>query len=419
MNYAVLDNNTFLSKRIHAEESETGYIRTPYQRDRDRILHSRAFRRLMHKTQIFNANIGDHYRNRLTHTLEVSQISRAIGKALGLNDELIEAIALGHDLGHTPFGHVGERTLDQILKGTGIDEIKNQSEGFKHNLQSLRMVDEIETRCNEYKGINLTLAVREGIIKHTKVRDSSGELYNYSMNNYDNMNLDQPSFTLEGQVVTLSDEIAQFTHDLEDGVRSHIITVDDILQFDIIKDILLKRGIDAENYKSIYSDDPAYNLRTVIIHDYISLLINEAICESQPMIEKYFDRYKPKFSNNNDCINDTCILLPIDTGKKAKELYSEVTKKVIFSDVISVADSKSEYIIKQLFKAFYKHPRQLPDYVLSRYYSKQGVKYDRIKMDEEKLRTDSYFIRIVCDHIAGMTDQFASREYRRLYLPDY
>lgn len=240
---------------------------------------------------------------------------------------MIEAIALGHDLGHTPFGHVGERTLDQILKGTGIDEIKNQSEGFKHNLQSLRMVDEIETRCNEYKGINLTLAVREGIIKHTKVRDSSGELYNYSMNNYDNMNLDQPSFTLEGQVVALSDEIAQFTHDLEDGVRSHIITVDDILQFDIIKDILLKRGIDAENYKSIYPDDPTYNLRTVIIHDYISLLINEVICESRPMIEKYFDRYKPKFSNNNDCINDTCILLPIGTGKKAKELYREVTKK--------------------------------------------------------------------------------------------
>ena len=109
MIYAVLDNNTFLSKRIHAEESETGYIRAPYQRDRDRILHSRAFRRLMHKTQIFNANIGDHYRNRLTHTLEVSQISRTIGKELGLNDELIEAIALGHDLGHTPFGHVGER----------------------------------------------------------------------------------------------------------------------------------------------------------------------------------------------------------------------------------------------------------------------------------------------------------------------
>ena len=350
MIYAVLDNNTFLSKRIHAEESETGYIRAPYQRDRDRILHSRAFRRLMHKTQIFNANIGDHYRNRLTHTLEVSQISRTIGKELGLNDELIEAIALGHDLGHTPFGHVGERTLDQILKGHGIEDIKKQSEGFKHNLQSLRMVDEIETRCNVYKGINLTLAVREGIIKHTKVRDSSGELYNYSMNNYDDMNLDQPSFTLEGQVVALSDEIAQFTHDLEDGVRSRIISVDDILQFEIIQDTLLKRGIDADNYKSIYPVDPAYNLRTVIIHDYISLLINEAIRESKPMIEKYFDRYKPKFSNKNDCINDICILLSSDTYKKSKELYKEVTKKVICSDVISVADSKSEYIIKQLFK---------------------------------------------------------------------
>ena len=419
MNYAITDENKFLSKRIHAEENESGYIRAPYQRDRDRILHSRAFRRLMHKTQIFNANIGDHYRNRLTHTLEVSQISRAIGKALGLNDELIEAIALGHDLGHTPYGHVGERTLDQILKGNGIDEIKNQSEGFKHNLQSLRMVDEIETRCNEYKGINLTLAVREGIIKHTKVRDSSGELYNYSMNNYEDMNLDQPSFTLEGQVVALSDEIAQYTHDLEDGVRSGIITVDDILKFEIIKEILSKREINAENYKTIYPDAPAYNLRTIIIHDYISLLINEAIYASRTKIDSYTDRYKPKFCNKDDGINETCILLPEDIAQKAKELYKEVTKKVICSDVISVADSKSEYIIKQLFKAFIRHPRQLPDYVLTRYYSKLGLKYDRIKMDEETLRKDSFFIRIICDHIAGMTDQFASREYRRLYLPDY
>lgn len=419
MNYAVTDDNDFLSKRIHAEELEIGFTRAPFQRDRDRILHSRAFRRLMHKTQIFNANIGDHYRNRLTHTLEVSQISRALGKALGLNDELIEAIALGHDLGHTPYGHVGERTLDLILKGKGIDEIKNQFEGFKHNLQSLRMVDEIETRCSHYKGINLTLAVREGIIKHTKLRDSSGEIYNYPLNNYDDMNLDLPSFTFEGQVVALSDEIAQYTHDLEDGVRSQIISVDDILRFDIIQDILAKRGINAANYKDTYPDNPAYNLRTVIIHDYISLLINEAINESKARITQYVEKYNPRFSNKDDCINEVCIVLPADIAQKSKTLKNEITNKVIYSDVISVADSKSEYIIKQLFKAFYKHPRQLPDYVLTRYYSKYGLKYDRIRISEEKLQNDSFFIRIICDHISGMTDQFASREYRRLYLPDY
>lgn len=126
---------------------------------------------LMQKTQVFNANIGDHYRNRLTHTLEVSQIARSIGKALERNDELIEAIALGHDLGHTPYGHIGERTLNSILRGNAIKEILDQEDGFKHNLQSLRVVDELETRCLDYKGINLTLAVREGIIKHTKVKN--------------------------------------------------------------------------------------------------------------------------------------------------------------------------------------------------------------------------------------------------------
>ena len=123
---------------------------------------------------MFNANKGDHYRNRLTHTLEVSQVARSIGKALGLHDELIEAIALGHDLGHTPFGHTGERTLDDILHGKDIKEIEDQRDGFKHNLQSLRVVDELETRCSEYNGINLTLAVREGIVKHTKVKDKNG-----------------------------------------------------------------------------------------------------------------------------------------------------------------------------------------------------------------------------------------------------
>ena len=163
-------SNSFLEMRIHSESESCTDIRTPFQRDRDRIMHSRAFRRMMHKTQIFNANIGDHYRNRLTHTLEVSQIARSIGKALELDDEMIEAIALGHDLGHTPYGHTGERTLDNILRavpGKGIVEISDQKDGFKHNLQSLRVVDELETRCTEYNGINLTLAVREGIIKHT------------------------------------------------------------------------------------------------------------------------------------------------------------------------------------------------------------------------------------------------------------
>lgn len=416
MKYCFDYDNTILTKRIHSEKDVSFDFRAPFQRDRDRIMHSRAFRRMMHKTQVFNANIGDHYRNRLTHTLEVSQIARSIGKALELNDELIEAIALGHDLGHTPYGHIGERTLDDILRGKGINEIKDQKDGFKHNLQSLRLVDELETRCSEYSGINLTLAVREGIIKHTRVKKEN-IVCQYSNNNYSDMNLNNPfSFTFEGQVVALADEIAQYTHDLEDGVRSGILTIDDVIVFPIIKRILVSRGI--SDYKASFPTDPAFNLRTIVIHDYIGFLINDAINTSKPLVNSYYDSYKPKFINFNDTINELCVKLSDETAKHAKEVYRELTDKVIMSEKVSTADSKSEYVIKQLFKAFYKHPKQLPDYVLTRYYSQKGDTLNRLMINESQLKDDPYFIRVICDHISGMTDQFASREYKRLYIPD-
>ncbi|MCM1185542.1 MAG: dNTP triphosphohydrolase [Lachnoclostridium sp.] len=419
MNYAAKEGSIFLTNRIYGESAEKDFPRKPFQRDRDRILHSRSFRRMMHKTQVFNANLGDHYRNRLTHTLEVSQIARSIGKALGLNDELIEAIALGHDLGHTPYGHVGERTLDNILRGRAIPEIKDQGDGFKHNLQSLRIVDELESRCLEYNGINLTLAVREGIIKHTKTM-KNGILCQDSNNNYTNMNLNNPfSFTLEGQVVAIADEIAQYTHDLEDSVRSNIITIDDVIKFPIIKKVLRKnRGINAKNYKTQFPNDPTFYLRMIIIRDYIGYLINDVIRTSTPKIEEYFKQYSPKFSNVHDCINESCVNMSPEVEKKAKEVYDEITNKVIFSESISIADSKSEYVIKQLFKAFYKHPKQLPDYILSRYFTRKGLELNRLKIIDDELRSDSRFIRSICDHISGMTDQFAAREYRRLYMPE-
>ena len=417
MKYQINYEETILSSRIHSEHDVLDDFRAPFQRDRDRIMHSRSFRRLMHKTQVFNANKGDHYRNRLTHTLEVSQIARSIGKALELHDELIEAIALGHDLGHTPFGHTGERTLNDILRGKSITEINDQQDGFKHNLQSLRVVDELETRCSEYNGINLTLAVREGIIKHTKVKDKNGVLYQESDNNYSDMIMDTPfSFTLEGQVVALSDEIAQYTHDLEDSVRSGIISIDDILRFDIIQGIMKQRGI--VDYKKHFSTDPAFYLMTIIIHDYIGLLINDVVKTSRPLIEKYCDDFKPTFINSREGINESCIQLSNEIHTQAKEVSNELTDKVIKSATISTADSKAEYLIRQLFKAFYKHPKQLPNYVLTRYYSKKGSKLDRLKMDDLIIQKDRYFIRCVCDHIAGLTDQFASREYKRLYIPE-
>jgi dGTPase len=195
--YACLSSKT-LGRRFHIDECD---VRMAFQRDRDRILHSKSFRRLKDKTQVFLAPVGDHYRTRLTHTLEVSQIARTISKSLRLNEDLTEAIALGHDLGHTPFGHAGEEALDEIF-----------SEGFRHNEQSLRVVDILERNGT---GLNLTFEVRDGILKHSKGRDSIASRENLPV-------------TLEGQAVRIADIIAYVNHDIEDAIRAGIIAPENL-----------------------------------------------------------------------------------------------------------------------------------------------------------------------------------------------
>lgn len=411
-----MGDSTFLTKRRHYDAPESGICkRDEFQRDRDRIMHSRAFRRMMHKTQIFNANLGDHYRNRLTHTLEVSQIARSIGKVLGLNDELIEAIALAHDLGHTPFGHIGERTLNDILMNNIIADIPPINQGFKHNLQSLRLVDELENRCSDYPGMNLTLAVREGILKHTSIK-SSGIFISYPEEDFSNMDLSMPSsFTLEGQVVAIADEVAQCTHDLEDSVRSKIINFDTVLENNLVKLVLSEYGIKANTY----TKTPAYDTRNLIIKNMIGYLITDICIESQKKIEDYMQKYNPRFTSVKNCFSEKCISFSPGIDNKRKELYNMITNKVICSEQISIADSKSEYFIKQIFKAYYTHPKQLPDYVLDKYCKQKNMQFDRVTIDSTVLKQDTAFIRAICDHISGMTDQFASREYLRLYLPEY
>ncbi len=410
------NNSNFLNYRRYTEDQESGICkRDCFQRDRDRIMHSRAFRRMMHKTQIFNANMGDHYRNRLTHTLEVSQIARSIGKALCLNDELIEAIALGHDLGHTPFGHIGERTLHEILMNGAVSKETQISQGFKHNLQSLRVVDELESRCSSYAGLNLTLAVREGILKHTSTQKSGVPIV-FPEGNFDNMRLDAPSFTLEGQVVALADEIAQCTHDIEDGVRSKIISFDALSNDPFVQKVISESGISLnENTKT-----PAYDTRSLIIKNMVGFFIKDACIESTKQIEKYIDAYSPNYSTLDDCINEKCVMLSPDVELARKRIYNDmIVNRVICSEQISISDSKSEYLIKQLFKAFFTHPKQLPDYVLEKYCNRSGIEFNRATLDVEKIQKDPRFIRTICDHIAGMTDQFAAREYYRLYIPEY
>ena len=417
--YAAPDNSIFLSQRLEFEPAENGVLaRGPYQRDRDRIVHSRAFRRLMHKTQVFNANFGDHYRNRLTHSLEVSQISRSIGKPLGLNDELIEAIALGHDLGHTPFGHVGERTIHMIISGQiYIDHFVGLSEGFKHNYQGLQVVDHIESGRSDQYGLNLTLAVREGILKHTdrymKCNGRQDEII-YQDLDFRNISINKPSMTLEGQLVAICDEIAQCTHDLEDAFRANIINSDDLYEFDLVKKIADERNIDVKNLKI------TVDVRYLIIREMVNYLIYDVYQETTNAITQYKQTYGlPRFTSQTDVFLEKVVGFTSETSEMIDQLKKQKTDLILSSKVISQSDAKAEYFIKQMFKAYYAHPKQLPDYILKRYCKRTGIDYSRMNLKDEVLRSNPMFVRLICDHIACMTDQYAEREYKRLYLPDY
>ena len=426
LNFAAPDFSTFLCSRLAYEEAESPddpVSRTPFQRDRDRIIHSRAFRRLMHKTQIFNANYGDHYRNRLTHTLEVCQIARSIGKALRLNDTLIEAIALAHDLGHTPFGHVGERTLHGIMHGDiKIDGFERANEGFKHNYQALQVIDKIESERIDEIGMNLSLAVREGAFKHTGVKikyNDRKDTVLYSSLDLTNIYIDKPSFTLEGQVVAIADEIAQCTHDLEDGVRAQVIRIDDILDNELIQNVIDESNIDTTRLHC------ALDVRMSIVKNLVGKLIRNVYNESSDNLINYNDRRKkeekdlPEFKNLSDVYDEKLIGFSKDMGEKVEALSALITNCVVKSQLISQSDAKAEYMITQLFKAYYKHPKQLPDYILKRYCRKSGRSFSRSLLDDTLLQQDQTFIRMICDHIACMTDQYAEREYKKLYLPDY
>lgn len=413
--YATQSTDTYLSARRYPESEECGVCkREAFQRDRDRIMHSRSFRRMMHKTQIFNANMGDHYRNRLTHTLEVAQISRSIGKVLGLNDELIEAIALGHDLGHTPFGHIGERTLDSILfagLGSSIPATKNR---FKHNFQSLKVVDQLETRCDDYSGINLTLATREGILKHTRTAYKDQNLICYPELDLSHIDLEAPSLTLEGQVVAVSDEIAQCTHDLEDGVRSKIIGFSDIKNSTLVRQVINRFNVSFPNSTAT----PTYDTRNLIIKNLVGLLIEDVCIESKKRIDLYTERYGVPHASQGG-FKEICVSFSPDIEKAVEDLLECIKRFIVYSEQITISDVKSRNIISSLFKSFYLYPKQLPDYALSKYCKHIGIAYDRFTLNDSKLQKDPIFVRAISDHIAGMTDQYAARTFMLLTMPEY
>lgn len=356
--------------RRHEEEDQAyrAAYRGLYQRDRDRIIHSRAFRRLEYKTQVFVNHEGDHYRTRLTHTIEVSQISRTVARVLRLNEDLVEAIALAHDLGHTPFGHSGEDALRGLMENCG---------GFEHNDHGLRVVDKLERRYPNYPGLNLTYEIRESFAKHTTRHDKP------SCTDFN----PHESPPLEAQVIEAADEIAYNNHDLEDGLTAGIITLDDLEEVQLW----------AEAFHWIGERIPAAP-RKIRVYQTITTLINLLTTD---LMESSFTRLCDAGIKNVADVRSTpqrLIAFTQEMQRKKEELENFLAAKVYRHYRVARMTSKAHRFIEELFEEYTSDVSQLPP-EYQEWSKQEGVE------------------RAVCDYIAGMTDRHAQDEYKRLFYP--
>ncbi len=347
-------------------EDEPSY-RTAFQRDRDRILHTTAFRRLEYKTQVFIISEGDYYRTRLTHTLEVAQIGRTIARALGANEDLVEAICLAHDLGHSPFGHSGENILNRLMKDQG---------GFDHNKQSLRIVTELAKRYPEFNGLNLTWETREGIVKHETEYDiSDASDYHPDLRGH-----------LEAQIANVADELAYTAHDLDDGLRSGMITpamLEGITLWEIVLESVGIRNVQIDELNRHRLIRRLIGLEIADMVNATSLRLRESGVKSVEELQK-LDHNVANFGEDMHRRN-----------RKLKDfLYACLYRH---HRVIRMQD-KAERVISDLFKAYQREPTMLPDHIHK--------------------RLDSFGTeRTICDYIAGMTDRYAIQEHSKLFDP--
>lgn len=402
--YAKASQGIHSSRRF--EEPEHGY-RTAFQRDRDRIIHSRAFRRLKHKRQVFLTTESDHYRTRITHTLEVAQLSRTIARTLGLNEDLVEAISLGHDLGHTPFGHLGEVVLHEIMSGKSQLQgqvVKQDFGGFKHNYQSVRIVDELEMKYS-FAGLNLTAPVREGILKHTRLK--RGE-FNFPDFCYEGLHFEQDmAVSIEGQVVAISDEIAQRTHDLEDGMRAGLVELKQIQELQIIKDI--------EKKLRLFGPRPTDKLvyQGLLIRALINHLVDDVIKNTLKNLSDFFERKK-----RLNHFDEEIVRFSVEMDPLQKQLNKFIYKKIIDFSRVQWSDELGAKLLFRLFEAYFQYPDVMPRYMLERYFHHQNKSFDPAAAIDSETRSgmqlDGRFLRLICDYIAGMTDYYALRETERL-----
>jgi dGTPase len=371
--YAVTDQNS--RGRAHLEPSPAA--RSQFQRDRDRIIHSTAFRRLEYKTQVFVNHEGDLFRTRLTHSIEVAQIARTIARALRLNEDLAEAISLAHDLGHTPFGHAGQDALNACMKGLG---------GFEHNLQSLRTVDLLEQRYGAFDGLNLMFETREGILKHCSPTDARtlGELGQRF--------LDRTQPSLEAQVCNLADEIAYNNHDVDDGLRSGLLT---------------ERQLEEVNLYARYAaqargEHPGISGRR-LIHETTRRMINVLALDLIEETQRRIASAQP--ASLHDVQNaPPLVAYGAAMHTQSRELKSFLRINLYQHYQVLRMTNKARRIVSDLFEAFIDDPRLLPPQYQSLAAGGPGGVGDA-----------NVAARAVADYIAGMTDRYAIREHRRLF----
>ncbi|MBM3888737.1 MAG: deoxyguanosinetriphosphate triphosphohydrolase [Verrucomicrobia bacterium] len=350
--------------RVHREPQHD--LRTAYARDRDRVIHSRAFRRLEYKTQVFLNGTGDHYRTRLTHSIEVAAIARSIARALRLNEDLAETIALAHDLGHSPFGHSGERTLNEMMAGHG---------GFEHNVQSLRVVDELEKKYPAFDGLNLTYETREGLAKHVTSYDQPSQTAGFEIKH--------PS--LEAQVANIADEITYYSHDLDDGLDAKLLTEKGLLH------ITLWQEINERVARQHPRLDPTcryyYAIRCLI-----NAQVQDVIANSNKLIEKSGVRSADDVRRCGEAL----IRYSPAMQKRALLLRDYLYQNLYYNPAVARINRRACELMKEFFEALMKKPRLIGSQSRARI-AKIGVH------------------RAVCDYISGMTDRYLIAEHNRVF----
>ncbi|WP_338797605.1 deoxyguanosinetriphosphate triphosphohydrolase [Acidovorax sp. DW039] len=354
--------------------------RTDYQRDRDRIVHSTAFRRLVYKTQVFLNHEGDLFRTRLTHSLEVAQLGRSVARTLGLNEDLVEAISLAHDLGHTPFGHAGQDALNACTEQYG---------GFEHNLQSLRVVDFLEERYPTYDGLNLTFETREGILKHCSLANAS-KLEAVEPRGVGERFLLKRRPSLEAQLCNLADEIAYNAHDIDDGVRSGLLTMDQLQEVDLFD--RFRRASLAE-HPGLGSDD----MRRRLLNESIRRMLSAQVYDLIDATRAVLDKYQPQSVAHVREL-PPLVQFSAEMKQRSAELKSFLFRSLYRHPQVMETTGRAKQVIHELFGVYLEKPAEM-----------KPAFGQRAARGDMELRA-----RVVADFIAGMTDRYAIREHERL-----